>query len=203
MFLEEATSFEPRASRQNRGACAWCCHGERGESRPGRAVAVAVSPARGNCSLATGFEPVEPGACQHVSFFFYPLSPSGAIECRSIAPLGLQTDERRGCGAPPSPGSKPGATEQSCLRHEQKKHQPCTSATNVEGPQAAPSCRPPHSHSIVLGGFEDTSYTTRLTPLTSLMMRLAIRAMAGWGRRAQSAVMPSRLVTARRAMTLA
>jgi hypothetical protein len=28
----------------------------------------------------------------------------------------------------------------------------------------------PHSHSIVPGGFDVTSYTTRLTPLTSLMM---------------------------------
>jgi hypothetical protein len=30
-----------------------------------------------------------------------------------------------------------------------------------------------HSHSIVPGGFEVTSYTTRLTPLTSLMMGMA------------------------------
>jgi len=28
----------------------------------------------------------------------------------------------------------------------------------------------PHSHSIVPGGFDVTSYTTRLTPLISLMM---------------------------------
>jgi len=31
-----------------------------------------------------------------------------------------------------------------------------------------------HSHSIVPGGFDVTSYTTRLTPLTSLMMRVAV-----------------------------
>ncbi len=31
-----------------------------------------------------------------------------------------------------------------------------------------------HSHSIVAGGFEETSYTTRFTPRTSLMMRLLI-----------------------------
>jgi hypothetical protein len=30
-----------------------------------------------------------------------------------------------------------------------------------------------HSHSIVPGGFDVTSYTTRLTPFTSLMMRVA------------------------------
>ena len=33
-----------------------------------------------------------------------------------------------------------------------------------------------HSHSMVLGGFEVTSYTTRLIPLTSLTIRLAARA---------------------------
>ena len=33
----------------------------------------------------------------------------------------------------------------------------------------------PYSHSIVPGGLLVTSYTTRLTPLTSLMMRVAVR----------------------------
>jgi hypothetical protein len=32
----------------------------------------------------------------------------------------------------------------------------------------------PHSHSIVPGGFDVTSYTTRLTPFTSLMIRVAV-----------------------------
>src|ERR1700719_2659247 len=32
----------------------------------------------------------------------------------------------------------------------------------------------PHSHSIVPGGFDVTSSTTRLPPLTSLMMRVAV-----------------------------
>jgi hypothetical protein len=36
--------------------------------------------------------------------------------------------------------------------------------------------RPPHSHSIVPGGLLVTSYTTRLMPFTSLMMRVATRA---------------------------
>jgi hypothetical protein len=31
-----------------------------------------------------------------------------------------------------------------------------------------------HSHSIVPGGFDVTSYTTLFTPLTSLMMRVAV-----------------------------
>ena len=34
-----------------------------------------------------------------------------------------------------------------------------------------------HSHSIVPGDFEVMSYTTRLTPLTSLMMHVATRPM--------------------------
>ena len=33
----------------------------------------------------------------------------------------------------------------------------------------------PHSHSIVPGGFDVTSYTTRFTPFTSLMIRVAAR----------------------------
>lgn len=40
---------------------------------------------------------------------------------------------------------------------------------------------------MVLGGFEETSYTTRFTPLTSLMILLEIRSSRSYGRRAQSA----------------
>src|SRR5579862_5425346 len=54
-----------------------------------------------------------------------------------------------------------------------------------------------YSHSIVAGGFELMSYTTRLMPRTELTMRLEITASRSCGRRAQSAVMPSRLSTAR------
>jgi hypothetical protein len=32
----------------------------------------------------------------------------------------------------------------------------------------------PYSHSIVPGGFDVISYTTRFTPLTSLMIRVAV-----------------------------
>src|SRR5207245_5881539 len=59
-----------------------------------------------------------------------------------------------------------------------------------------------HSHSIVLGGFELMSNTTRFTPLTSLMIRVEIVPSTEDGSRAQSAVMPSTLVTARTATTL-
>ena len=41
-------------------------------------------------------------------------------------------------------------------------------------PPASPSRLPLHSHSIVAGGFELTSYTTRLIPGTWLMIRLEI-----------------------------
>gem|GEM_PF-6482103 len=58
-----------------------------------------------------------------------------------------------------------------------------------------------YSHSIVAGGFELTSYTTRFTPSTSLAIRLEIWASTSGGKGNQSAVMPSRLVTARRATT--
>jgi hypothetical protein len=59
----------------------------------------------------------------------------------------------------------------------------------------------PHSHSIVAGGFELTSYTTRFTPSTSLAIRLDTRASTSGGKGNQSAVIPSRLVTARSAIT--
>ncbi|MGY4418079.1 hypothetical protein ACVWY2_000504 [Bradyrhizobium sp. JR6.1] len=36
------------------------------------------------------------------------------------------------------------------------------------------TARPHYSHSIVPGGFDVTSYTTRFTPFTSLMMRVAV-----------------------------
>lgn len=39
----------------------------------------------------------------------------------------------------------------------------------------------PYSHSIVAGGFDDTSYTTRLIPRTSLMMREDTLASKGYG----------------------
>src|SRR5690349_8330697 len=58
-----------------------------------------------------------------------------------------------------------------------------------------------HSHSIVAGGLELTSYTTRFTPFTSLMIRLEMRPSTSGANGNQSAVIPSRLVTARRATT--
>ena len=54
-----------------------------------------------------------------------------------------------------------------------------------------------YSHSIVPGGLEEISSATRLTPSTSLMMRVEMRSRRSYGRRAQSAVMASSLVTAR------
>ena len=60
--------------------------------------------------------------------------------------------------------------------------------------------RSAYSHSIVDGGFELMSNTTRLMPFTSLTTRDEIVARSSCGRRAQSAVMPSLLSTARIAM---
>src|SRR6056297_2241595 len=52
-----------------------------------------------------------------------------------------------------------------------------------------------YSHSMVAGGFELTSYTTRLIPLTSLIIRLLTSDKKSYGRCDQSAVMPSTLLT--------
>ena len=59
---------------------------------------------------------------------------------------------------------------------------------------------PPYSHSIVLGGFELTSYTTRLIPLTSFTIRVEIRSRTSAGRRVQSAVIASSDSTTRTAI---
>ena len=55
----------------------------------------------------------------------------------------------------------------------------------------------PYSHSIVEGGFDEMSSATRFTPGSSLMIRLEIVSRRSYGRRAQSAVIASSLVTAR------
>jgi len=58
-----------------------------------------------------------------------------------------------------------------------------------------------YSHSIVLGGFELISSTTRLQPSTSLIIRLDMLRSTSYGTRAQSAVMASTLSTMRNATT--
>src|SRR5437868_4102284 len=59
-----------------------------------------------------------------------------------------------------------------------------------------------HSHSIVAGGFEEISYTTRFTPFTSLMIRVEMRASRSYGKCVQSAVIKSSVVTQRTARAL-
>ena len=54
-----------------------------------------------------------------------------------------------------------------------------------------------YSHSIVAGGFDVTSYSTRLTCFTSFTRRTEIFSSTSHGIRAQSEVMPSIDVTAR------
>ena len=65
----------------------------------------------------------------------------------------------------------------------------------------APTLQRPgrYSHSIVAGGLLEMSYTTRLTPLTSLIIRVEIRASNSWGKWLQSAVMKSSVLTERTA----
>ncbi len=58
-----------------------------------------------------------------------------------------------------------------------------------------------YSHSIVAGGLPLTSYTTRLMPRTSLMMRLDTRPSSAYGSSAQCAVIKSLVTTARSATT--
>jgi len=71
----------------------------------------------------------------------------------------------------------------------------------IPGWEDSRHAEPIYSHSMVPGGLEVTSYTTRLIPATSLMMRRTIRSSTSGGKRNQSAVMKSVVVTARRART--
>ena len=70
-------------------------------------------------------------------------------------------------------------------------------------PEAGPLLRPTrcYSHSIVAGGLPEMSYTTRLMPRTSLMMRLETLPSNACGNGAQCAVMKSCVCTARSATT--
>src|SRR5688500_6113108 len=61
--------------------------------------------------------------------------------------------------------------------------------------------RDDHSHSIVAGGFPEISYTTRLIPRTSLMIRFETRERSACGSSAHCAVMKSTVCTARSATT--
>ena len=54
-----------------------------------------------------------------------------------------------------------------------------------------------HSHSIVPGGFDVTSNTTRLTSRTSFVIRVEIFSKVSYGTRDQSAVIASSLETGR------
>src|SRR5687768_6950060 len=60
-----------------------------------------------------------------------------------------------------------------------------------------------HSHSMVPGGLEVRSYRNRLTPGTSFTTRFDIRSSTSNGIRAQSAVIKSSVVTARKTMKCA
>ena len=58
-----------------------------------------------------------------------------------------------------------------------------------------------YSHSIVAGGLPDMSYTTRLMPAISLIMRLDTLPNKSYGNSAQWAVIKSLVITARKATT--
>ena len=65
---------------------------------------------------------------------------------------------------------------------------------------ALTACITAYSSSTVAGGLEVISYNTRLTPRTSLTMRVETRSRTSKGMRVQSAVIKSLVTTLRRAM---
>lgn len=81
-------------------------------------------------------------------------------------------------------------------QHLGRRDLPAVSTNWFEG-----NFRTPHSHSMVAGGFPEMSYTTRLIPRTSLMIRFDTCPSNSCGRCAQCAVMKSSVCTARSATT--
>ena len=78
----------------------------------------------------------------------------------------------------PKGPSAPGREEQMSCR----PHRPGTgpAACRFPLPCARPPPAPRYSISMVPGGFDVTSYSTRFTPFTSLMMRVAVSARKSW-----------------------
>lgn len=89
-------------------------------------------------------------------------------------------------------------------RHEKKARQaslPGARILRCRDPLPGRTPAPHHSHSIVAGGFPEMSYTTRLIPRTSLMIRFDARPSSAYGKCAQCAVMKSVVCTARNDVT--
>ncbi len=106
----------------------------------------------------------------------------------STESIGLVEDLHLQVGAPCRPKTKKAPDKQGL--------------TLLQMLEAAGSCQPRHhSHSIVAGGLPEMSYTTRLIPRTSLMMRLDTLPSKQCGRCAHCAVMKSNVCTARSATT--
>jgi hypothetical protein len=124
---------------------------------------------------------------------------------RTSAPIRRQIC-RKGASDTPAIGARingvsiPSAYGNLMIERYLTRGDPATRAGS-QGRLAALPAGPNHSHSIVAGGFELMSYTTRFTPLTSLAIRLEMWARTSGGNGNQSAVIPSRLVTARKAIT--
>src|SRR3954454_22647576 len=98
-------------------------------------------------------------------------------------------------------GSRTGPPErQQEIRHQSEKHEYDPEHLFLHG-TIVPSLT--YSHSMVPGGFEVMSYTTRFTPFTSFTMRVEIIFNTSCGSGTQSAVIPSSELTARIAQVYA
>jgi hypothetical protein len=110
--------------------------------------------------------------------------------------------------APPTPGTVVSDTAMSGARARTGRHwtwprdeprraEVDVSADGLSQGQSLEHGRRHHSHSIVDGGFDVMSSTTRFTSGTSFTIREEIVSSRSYGSRAQSAVIASSLVTAR------
>ena len=121
------------------------------------------------------------GFLQIRSYPRHPCRSANSSPCR--VSRGLTPPSK--CALPGAPKKKPAVTRASFAFRAARKQ----------------SQNSDYSHSIVAGGLPEMSYTTRLMPRTSLMIRLLTLPSRLCGSSAQCAVMKSCVCTARSATT--
>src|SRR5207245_5081168 len=116
------------------------------------------------------------------------------------APIGRTS---RQAHAPALRSPRPGPSSRGLQITDSPDYRVGGSTATSLSPDYLSSERIVYSHSMVPGGFDVMSNTTRFTPSTSLTIRLLMRASTRAGTRARSAAIAASLVTTRPATPFA
>src|SRR5437588_986755 len=142
--------------------------------------------------------PVSP---YHASWRRHTTPPCGVQHERCARPLLAPVETRAGGRGDSRGACRPPRGEACALCGRATAPGACADSGRIGGShRARPTTalwRCTYSHSIVAGGFDVTSSTTRLTPGISFTIRAETVSTRSYGSRAQSAVIASSLVTAR------